>query len=83
MNGDVVPDGDIVADMRRPRLVGDMDTATILDVRAVADGDRCHVATYHGVEPYGTLIAHGYIAYNRSILAKIAISPPFGSETAI
>jgi hypothetical protein len=83
MHGYVVSDGHIVADVRRTSFVGDVYTATILYIGAVADGDRGYIATNHGVEPYGTLVAHRDIAYNRGVLAKIAISPPFGSETAI
>ena len=83
MNGNVMTNRHVVADMGGTCLVGDMHTTAVLDVGAVADGDRGHVASDDGIEPYGALIAHGDIANNRGVLAKIAISPPFGSETAI
>jgi hypothetical protein len=83
MNGNVMPDGHVVADMGRTGLMGHMHTAAILDVRAVADGDRSHITANHSVEPYAAFVAHRDVAYDSSVLAKIAISPPFGSETAI
>jgi hypothetical protein len=83
MDGDVMAYRHVVADMGRTCVEGYMHAAAVLDVRAVADGDWGYVATNDGIEPYGALIAHRYITHNRGILAKIAISPPFGSETAI
>ena len=83
MDGDIVADGDVRADMGGTRVEGHMDTGAVLDVCAVADGDGSHVATNDCVEPYGALIAHRHVADNRGVLAKIAVSPPFGSETAI
>ena len=83
MDGDVMADGDIRADMRRTCVEGDVHAGAVLDIRAVADGDRGHVATDDGVEPYAALVAHRHVAHDRGVLAKIAISPPFGSETAI
>ena len=83
MNRDVMTDGDIVADVGRTRLVGHMYTTTVLDIRAVTDGDGGHVATDHGIEPYRTFVAHRHITYNRCVLTEITVSPPFGSETAI
>ena len=80
---DVVAYRHIVADMGRTCLVGHMDTASILDVGAVANGDRSYIATNHSVEPYRAFVTHRYVADDGSVLAKIAISPPFGSETAI
>lgn len=52
MHGDVMSDGHIVTDMRGTCLMGHMDTGAVLHIGAVADGDRCHVATYHRVEPH-------------------------------
>ena len=83
MDGDVMAYRHVVADMGRTCVEGYMHAAAVLDVRAVADGNRGYVATNDSIEPYGALIAHRYITHNRGILAKIAISPPFGSETAI
>ena len=83
MDGDVMAYRHVVADMGRTCVEGYMHAAAVLNVRAVADGDWGYVATNDGIEPYGALIAHRYITHNRGILAKIAISPPFGSETAI
>ncbi len=83
MDGDVMTDRHVVADMGRACVEGYMHAAAVLDVRAVADGDWGYVATNDCVEPYGALIAHRHVADNRGVLAKIAVSPPFGSETAI
>ena len=83
MYGYVVTDCHVVAYMRRASLVGDVYTATILYVGAVAYGDRSYIAANHSVKPHRALVAHSYIAHNSGVLAKIAISPPFGSETAI
>ena len=52
MSGYVVSDGDVVADMCRAGLVGDMYTTAILNVGAVANGDRSYIATNYCVEPY-------------------------------
>ena len=60
-----------------------MDTGTILYIGAVANGDRSHIATYYGIEPYRALVTHGYIAHYRGVLTKIAVLTPFGSQTAI
>lgn len=81
--GDVMSDGHIVADMRGTCLMGHMDTGAVLHIGAVADGDRCHVATYHRVEPHRTLVTHRHITDDSGVLTKIAVSPPFGSETAV
>ena len=83
MNGDVVTNCDIVADVGGARFVSHMHTTAVLNIRAVADGDGGYVATDYGIEPYGTFVAHRHIAYNRCVLTEITVSPPFGSETAI
>jgi len=83
MDGDVVADGHVVADVGRASLMGDVDAGTVLNVGAVADGDGSHVAAYHRIEPHGALVAHGDVAHDSGIFAEIAISPPFGSETAV
>ncbi len=83
VDGDVMADGDIAADVRRARLVGDMDAGAVLHVGAVADGDGCHVAPDDGIEPHAALVAHGHIADDGSILAEIAVTAPLGTQTAV
>ena len=83
MHGDVMPDGDLVADMRGTSLVGYVYTTAILNVGTVTDGDRSHIAANHRIKPYRTLITHRHVTHDGSVLAKITVSPPFGSETAI
>jgi hypothetical protein len=83
MNGNVMSYGYVVADMGRTSLVGYMYTTAILDVCTVANGYRSHIATNHCIEPNAALVTHRNITNYRGILAKIAISPPFGGETAI
>ncbi len=83
MDGDVMAYRHVVADVGGACVESHMHAAAVLDVCAVADGDGSHVATNDCVEPYGALIAHRHVADNRGVLAKIAVSPPFGSETAI
>ena len=69
--------------MCRTRVEGYMDARAVLDIRAVADGDRSYIAANHSIKPYRAFITHRDIAYDGGILTKIAISPPLGSETAI
>ena len=83
MYGDVVADGHVAADMGGTRVVGHMDAGAVLHVGTVADGDGGHVAAHDGVEPHRALVAHGHVAHDSGILAKIAVSPPLGSETAV
>ncbi len=83
MNGNVMTYRHVVADVSGTRVESDMNATAVLDIRAVADGDGSHIATNDSIEPYRTFVAHRDIAYNRGVLTKIAISPPFGSETSI
>ena len=50
---------------------------TVLNVRAVADGDGRNIATDDGPEPYGALVAHGDIAHDGCVLAEVAVAAPF------
>ena len=83
MHGDIVSDGDVVADVCRSRLVGHVYARAILDVRTVADGDGGYIAADHGVEPYGALVAHRHITYYRCVLAEITVLAPLGRKTSI
>ena len=78
-----MPDSNVVTYMCRTCFVGYVYTTAILNVGTVTDGDRSHIAANHCIEPYRTFVTHRYIANDGGVLAKIAISPPFGSETAI
>jgi hypothetical protein len=83
VDGDIMANGDVGANMRGPRLMGDMDARTVLHVRTVAYGDGGNVAADNGIKPYGTLVAKCYITYNSRILAEIAVMAPFGCHTLI
>ena len=83
MNRYVVADGDIVTNVGRTSFMGNMNARSVLDIGAIADGDRGYIATNHCIEPYRAFVAHSYIAHNRGVLTEITVSPPFGSETAI
>ena len=78
MYRDVMPDGDVVANVRGSCLVRHVDTRAILYVRTVADSDRCHVTAYDGIEPDGTVVAHLDVAHDGGILAEVAVFAPFG-----
>lgn len=81
MKGYVVANRYVVADFDGRFLIERVEYGTILDVYAVADADRVYVAAQYGVEPYGTFIAHLYIADNRSVFGQEAVFPDFGSES--
>ena len=83
MNGDVMADGDMAADMCGTGVVGDVDTGAVLYVGAVADGDGSHIATHDGSEPDGALVAHGDVANDGCVLAEIAVAPPLRGETFV
>ena len=83
MNGDVMPNSDVVADVCGTCLMGHVNTTPVLYVCAVANRNWSHVASDDGVEPNRTLVAHRYIAHNRGVLAEIAVLAPFGCQTAI
>lgn len=76
MEGDVVANGDIAADMSRPGVMCHMDTGAVLHVGAVANGDGRHIATHHSVEPHRALIAQRHVAHQRGVLAEIAVLAP-------
>ena len=83
MNSNIVSNSNIRADMRRSRLVGNMDAGAILHIGTVANSNRSHIATYHGIEPDGALVAHLHVTYNRCILTEVAVLAPLGCQTAI
>ena len=83
MNGDVMTDGDITANMCRTCLVGHMDARTVLDIRAIANRDGSHVASHHGIKPYRALVAHLHIADNGGVLTEIAVMTPLRGHTFI
>ena len=78
MEGDIVADGDVAAYMRGADVVGHVYAASVLHVGAVANGDRGHVATHHGVEPHRALVAQRHVAHQRGVLAEIAVLAPTG-----
>ena len=83
MNGHIMSDSDIVADMRRTGLMGHVNTTAVLDVRAVTYRDGGHVASDNSVEPYGTLITHRHITDDRGVLTEITVLAPFGRQTSV
>ena len=67
MEGDVMSDGDVVAYLECCFLIEGMETAAVLYVDSVADADVVDIASHNGIEPYGTLVAHGDIAYDSGV----------------
>ena len=72
VDGDIVTDGHVAADMRRAGIVRHMYAGAVLHIAAVTDGDGSHVAPHHSIEPYGTLIAYGHVAHDGGVLAEVA-----------
>jgi hypothetical protein len=62
MQDHVVPDGDVVADDERMRVVCDMQHAEVLHVRAVPDANVVHIAANDGMKPGAALFAHHDVA---------------------
>lgn len=52
VDGDVVADGDVRADVGRSRLMGHVDARPILHIGTVADGDGGYVAAHHRIKPH-------------------------------
>ena len=57
-----MPDGDVVADDERMRVVCDMQHAEVLHVRAVPDANVVHIAANDGMKPGAALFAHDDVA---------------------
>ena len=83
MDGDIMADGDIRADMRRTRLEGDMHARAILYIGAMANSDGGYIATNNGIEPDGALVAHLYVANNGGVLTEITVFAPLGCQTLV
>ena len=83
VDGDVMADGDVAADVGGAGLVGDVDAGAVLHVGAVADGDGCDVAAHDGVEPDGAVVAHRDVADDGCVLAEVAVFAPFGRKSFI
>ena len=81
MHGGVVADGHVGADVERANLVGGVQAGSVLYVRAVTDFNICHIAADHGVEPYGTLVAHRDFAHDGGTLAEIAALAPLRGQS--
>lgn len=67
VEGDVMPDGDIIAYFECSFLIEGMEAAAVLDVYSIADADIVDITAYDCIEPYGTLVAHGDIAYDSGV----------------
>ena len=76
VDGNIMAYGDITAYMSWSCIMGHMNARAILDIGAVADGDRSNVAANYSVEPNRTLVAQRYIAHQCGVLAKIAFLTP-------
>ena len=83
MHGDVVPYGDIAADVRGACVVCHVYARAVLYVGAVANGDGCDVAPDDGIKPHRALVAHLHIAHDGGVLAEIAVLTPLWREPLI
>ena len=83
VDGAVVSDGDVAADLGGTGIVGDMDAGAVLHVGAVAYGDGGHIASHHCIEPDRALVAQRHIAHQGGVLAKIAILAPAGRKSFV
>jgi hypothetical protein len=59
-----------------------MEAGAVLYVHTVTNADIVDVATNHGVEPHGALVAHRDIADDGCVLRKIAVFPPLRGQAA-
>ena len=82
VDGDVVADGHVVAYFDGRFLVERVQHAAVLYVHTVADADRVDVAAQHGVEPYATVSAHLYVAYDGGVVGQVAVFSYFGRKAS-
>ena len=80
MQGDAVPDSNVVAKDARRFAVERMDARVVLNVRAIAYLDEMNVASHDSIEPDGAVVAHLYVAHYHSTLAKVAMFAKSGSR---
>src|SRR5690606_30138573 len=58
VNNGVMTDGYMIADNGFEFLISTMDHHTVLNIGMMPDLNAVYIASYHGVEPYGTVISH-------------------------
>ena len=77
---DIMSYGHVVADDDGGFAVKRMQARTVLDVHAVADFDEMYVSAQDGVKPYGTVVAHGDVAYDSCPFGEVAVFAELGSQ---
>lgn len=77
---DIMSYGHVVADDDGGFAVKRMQARAVLDVHAVADFDEMYVAAQDGVKPYGTVVAHGDVAYDGCPFGEVAVLAELGSQ---
>ena len=80
MQGDAMPDGNVVAKNTRRFAVESMDARVVLNVCAIAYLDEMYVASHDSIEPDGAVVAHLYVAHYHSTLAEVAVLAKSGSR---
>ncbi len=66
-------DGDVVTQDARSLAVERVYTAVVLNVCTVSYPDVVYVPAYDGIEPYGAVVSHLYVAGNDGSFGKIAM----------
>ena len=56
MEGDIVPDRDIISDLYRRLLIQGMEYGSVLDIDVISDADGVYIATEDSVEPNATAL---------------------------
>lgn len=82
VKGDRVTDGDIVAKNAGGFAVEGVDAGVVLNVGAVANLYKMHVAANDGIEPYGAVIAHLYVTNYYRSFAEVAMLAEAGGRHA-
>ena len=70
---DIVPDGDIVADLDRGLLIEGVEDGAVLDIDVVADADGIDVTAEDGVEPDTAALPEDDISDDGSVDSEEAV----------
>ena len=75
-----MPDGYIITQNAGSFPVQGVDAGIVLYVGTITYLNKVDVATDNGIEPYGAVVAHFYIAYYYGTFTEIAVFAKTGSR---